>query len=419
MKGYESRVEHMPAREQELTILVRDYDNSQKNYQSLLDKKLNARVAQNLEKRQKGEQFRIIDPANLPEKPEKPNRLLIMLMGLVFGCGLGMGGAVALEHLKPSFRRPEEVELVLGLPVLASIPDFQTAYTDGSAKSLPTAHANPLPLTPLPHGGGEGEGGAERKWSALFTAWWQNRNGIGSIITKNGSPDRLLPELNLVAKWKSASMVSEQFRVAATRLALMSAERPHTVIVVTSAVKGEGKSATAINLGYVLAQDLGKTTVLIDGDLKSPALHSYAAVASEPGLTDLLQGTKPLDCCLQHLGELPLWIMPTGHRADRPLELSKVQQLAGILSELRTRYEYLIVDAPPILPVADMNVLAGMADILVLVVRAGSTPRDAVQQSLNTLKAVGQVGIILTGLVPYDVPYYARGYYYEQSGTPI
>ncbi|PYX54805.1 MAG: tyrosine protein kinase, partial [Acidobacteria bacterium] len=91
----------------------------------------------------------------------------------------------------------------------------------------------------------------------------------------------------------------------------MVAERRNTVVVVTSAVKGEGKSATSVNLAYVLAQDLGKNTVLIDGDLKSPTLHSYAAVASEPGLADLLQGTQPLDCCLHHLEELPLWIMPT------------------------------------------------------------------------------------------------------------
>src|SRR5713226_6154076 len=413
LKDYESRVEHTPAREQELMILIRDYENTQKNYQSLLDKKLNARVAENLEKRQKGEQFNIIDPANLPQKPEKPNRLRIMLMGLVFGCGLGMGGAVALEHLKPSFRRLEEVEMALGLPVFAAIPDFQMAYTDGSAKSLPTAHANPLPLTPLPHGGGEGEGGAERKWSALFTAWRQNRNGNRSFFAKKGSPDCLLPELNLVVKWKAASVVAEQFRVAATRLTLMMAERRNTVVVVTSAVQGEGKSTTAVNLGYVLAQDLGKMTVLIDGDLKNPILHSYVGVASEPGLTDFLQGTEPLDRCLHQSGELPLWILPTGRVLDQPVELSKIRQLDSLISELRNRYEYIILDAPPILPLADMNVLGGMADILALVIRAGSTPREAVQRSLNSLKPKSQVGVVMTGVQSEGMPYYMRGYYYR------
>jgi succinoglycan biosynthesis transport protein ExoP len=392
LKDYESRVERTPVREQELMTLVRDYDNMQKNYQSLLDKKLNARVAENLEKRQKGEQFRVIDPANLPEKTEKPNRLRIMLIGLVFGCGLGMGGAVALEHLKPSFRRPEEIEMALGLPVFAATSDFRMAYPKGTD------------LTQVLH---EGE-------KAVMKPGTTAGNGDGKP-GKNGAAERLSPSHNLVTKWRPLSMVSEQFRVAATRLALMVADRPHTVIVVTSAVKGEGKSSTAVNLGYVLAQDLGKSTVLIDGDLKNPTLHSYVAVASEPGLTDLLLGTQPLDCCVQPLGELPLWIIPTGHRVDRPLELSKIRQLAGVLSELRTRYDYLIVDAPPILPVADMNVLAGMADLLVLVVRAGSTPRDAVQQSLNTLKAVGQVGVILTCVQTEGMPYYMRSYPYAQE----
>ncbi|MBI5855467.1 MAG: hypothetical protein HZB35_09625 [Nitrospirae bacterium] len=86
VKEYQDRVERAPSREQEMTILVRDYENTKRNYESLLDKQLNARVSENLEKRQKGETFRILDPANLPEKPEKPDVLMIMLAGLAVGC---------------------------------------------------------------------------------------------------------------------------------------------------------------------------------------------------------------------------------------------------------------------------------------------------------------------------------------------
>jgi len=118
---------------------------------------------------------------------------------------------------------------------------------------------------------------------------------------------------------------------------------------------------------------------------------------------------------LHQVGELPLWILPTGPALDQPLELSKVHQLAGILSELRTRYEYLIVDAPPILPLADMNVLDGMADVLVLVIRAGSTPREAVQRSLNSLKPKSQVGVVLTGVQTEGMPYYMRDYPYVRE----
>src|SRR6185503_10281200 len=83
IREFEHRVEQTPSREKDVMILMRDYENMQKNYQALLDKRLNAHVAENLEKRQKGEQFRILDPANLPSKPEKPNRPLIILFGIL------------------------------------------------------------------------------------------------------------------------------------------------------------------------------------------------------------------------------------------------------------------------------------------------------------------------------------------------
>lgn len=121
---YERRVENVPAREQELAILLRDYNNTQKNYQSLLDKKLNAKISENLEKRQKGERFRIIDPANLPEKPIKPNRLKIGFIGIFLGLGGGIALAFIREQFDNSLRTPEEVERILAVPVLASIPDF-------------------------------------------------------------------------------------------------------------------------------------------------------------------------------------------------------------------------------------------------------------------------------------------------------
>ena len=124
IKEYEHRVEQTPSREQEVMILVRDYENRQKNYQALLDKRLNAHVAGNLEKRQKGEQFRVLDPANLPQHLDSPKRLLIMIAGLLGGCGLGVGLAVGLEQLNPTYKRREEVETLPGIRVLAVIPDF-------------------------------------------------------------------------------------------------------------------------------------------------------------------------------------------------------------------------------------------------------------------------------------------------------
>lgn len=124
IKEYEKRIEGIPANEQKWLDIRRDYDMSLKNYQTLLEKKLNARLAENLVKRQKGEKFKIIDPANLPEEPYKPDRLRIALMGIAIGAGIGAGFILLLEFLNPAFNKPEDFADILTQPVLATIPVF-------------------------------------------------------------------------------------------------------------------------------------------------------------------------------------------------------------------------------------------------------------------------------------------------------
>lgn len=118
----QGRVERVPERELQMTGMMRDYENTKANYQSLLNKKLDAQLSENLEKRQKGEQFRILDPANLPTKPFKPDRTKIVLVGLALGLGGGVGLVFLLESIDASFRKPEDVYDAVGLPVFASVP---------------------------------------------------------------------------------------------------------------------------------------------------------------------------------------------------------------------------------------------------------------------------------------------------------
>ena len=124
IKEYEKRIEGSPANEQKWLDLRRDYDMSLKNYQTLLEKKLNASLAENLVKRQKGEKFKIIDLANLPEEPYKPDRLRIALMGVAIGAGIGAGFVLLLEFMNPAFIKPEDFAGILTQPVLATIPVF-------------------------------------------------------------------------------------------------------------------------------------------------------------------------------------------------------------------------------------------------------------------------------------------------------
>ena len=397
-KQFEGRVERTPSHEQDLMILVRDYENSQKAYQSLLEKKLSAKVAENLEKRQKGEQFRIIDPANLPVTPEKPNRPLIVLGGLVVGCGLGFGAAFGIELLRPSFRRPEEAESFLGLPILAGIPSFSTL--PGAKWSMAVSPALSAPLT---------QDEKNRK-NLLLSYGKKGQNGSGSTALAKGSSAQDEASWNLISKWWPNSMIAEQYRVAATRLALMSTGQQHSVALITSSLMGEGKSSTAINLSHVFAQGLDKKTLIIDCDLKRPAVSKYLAMPPGPGLADYWAGTHTIDECLHKMGDIPLWVLPAGTRSEKIIELSKVRQLEQLLDEMRPRFDQIILDAPPVFPLADLNFLSRMADVMVFVIQAGKTSRDVVEKAMKSLRPQCQVGIILAGVESISIPSYQCHY---------
>jgi succinoglycan biosynthesis transport protein ExoP len=404
---YERRVEHTPEREQKLKTLERDYENLQKNYQSLLDKKLSAGMQKSLAQGRKGAKFSIVDPAYTPVVPVVPNIPLIMAAGLVLGCALGFGGAVGLELMGRGFRSAEEVELTLGLPVIASIPLYESAF-GGSMQTVRTlsgkARSSPLLLP------GQARRDDEFQGSGGLPA-----TSIGKHRVSNGQLQNPTPGLELVSMWRPLSFVAEQYRVAATRLELMTGDRKSTAIVVTSAVMGEGKSSTALNLGYVLAKDLDRRTIIIDCDLKRPMQHIYAGVWQQPGLAEVLRGTKVVEDCLQRLGEAGPWILPAGAVGDNPLALSKMHQLTDLIIELKEKFDYVIIDAPPVLPLADMQVLASMGDLLAYVVKASMTGRDVVQKALKAIGETANVGIILNGLDAHTTPYYMQQEYYREA----
>lgn len=122
IRVYEKRIENTPAREQELSALKRDYQNIKATYDFLLDKKLESEVSVNLEKKQKGQKFQVLDPAKLPEKPSSPNMKILFLLCLAAGPNIGFGLVFLLEYLNTSFRNPKDIESYLGVPVLATVP---------------------------------------------------------------------------------------------------------------------------------------------------------------------------------------------------------------------------------------------------------------------------------------------------------
>jgi polysaccharide biosynthesis transport protein len=386
IKEKERRVEQTPVREQELMILVRDYENMQKNYQALLDKRLNAHVAVNLEKRQKGEQFRILDPANLPEKLDSPNRILIMLLGLLGGGVIGVGGALGLDLLNPTFRRREEVEQLLpGARVLATVPHFFTLINQGRPQSK--KHS-------VVAGGGQDDAA---------------RSLVSGSATSR----------NLMAKWQPRSVAAEQYRMAATRMVLATERRRSTVVEITSALEGEGKTTTVVNLGYTIARELGRKTLLIDCDFRRPALHHYVMIPTRAGLLNLLDGTASLDDCLAGIDEVPCTIMTVGKSRGEWNELARIEQLKAILPGLRSQFQYLIINTPPVLASATMGILASLADEVVMVVKAGTTPQHVVQKAYTLLGLAGEKQVVLNGVDELSLPHYLYGYSMLYGEEPV
>lgn len=389
LKEFEYRVEQTPSREQDMMILKRDYENMQKNYQALLDKRLNAHVAENLEKRQKGEQFRVMDPANFPQKLDSPNLLLIMALGLLGGCGLGVGLAIGLDQLNPTFTRREDVERLQGIRVLAAIPNFHSMHpqiSQQSKSSLFSADVN----TTMP----------------AVQAGWRYPSWIGGARNEGA----ISSQLNLVAKWQPHSIAAEQYRTAATKLLLSTEGHGSTVLEVTSALKGEGKTTTVVNLGYTLARNLGRKTLLIDCDFRCPALHEYVTIPAQAGLIELLNGEASLEDCLSAIDDVPCSILSIGRTGEDFNELTRIQQLKAMLPRIRMNFDYVILNTPPVLPSASVGILASLADFHIMVIRAGTTPKHVVKQAFKMLGLTGGTHVILNAVEGKSMPTYMYGY---------
>jgi succinoglycan biosynthesis transport protein ExoP len=226
----------------------------------------------------------------------------------------------------------------------------------------------------------------------------------------------------LFAVHEPKSLVSEAYRTLRTNLQFSSPDRPVHSLVVTSALATEGKTTTAANLAVVMAQ-AGKGVVLVDADLRRPALHKIFGLANREGLTTaLVQDMSSLDACLQATEVDNLRVLASGPIPPNPQELLGSQRMRDLLHSLQAQADVVIVDTPPSLVVSDANVLASLADGVLLVVNTGQTRRATVQQAAEALRQVGAhlVGGVLNqvdtrGGRNYYYYYYYSHYYSDQE----
>ncbi|MEK6790378.1 MAG: polysaccharide biosynthesis tyrosine autokinase [Deltaproteobacteria bacterium] len=193
-------------------------------------------------------------------------------------------------------------------------------------------------------------------------------------------------------------MVSEQYRILYTKLEKIALRDSVKVFAVTSAVKGEGKSQTALNLSYLIAKELKKKTILVECDMRKPStVIRFMDAPVKYGLSDVLKdGLDPLSVAMK-LHDLNLYVLPAGARSDTTTGLLGSSTMKRLINTLKTEFDYVIVDSPPVLPLVDMNIISGFVDALLMVVRAGKTPKDIVVKAVHSMPAEKIAGIILNG----------------------
>ncbi len=210
---------------------------------------------------------------------------------------------------------------------------------------------------------------------------------------------------------------SEQFRKLRSKLHQVQANEPLRTLLVTSTVPAEGKTFVALNLALAITRQHGRKVLLIDGDLRAPKLASCLGVPATPGLTEFLCGAADETSIIQTDTEGALFFIPGGNMVVNPTEMLGTERLRWLLARLVPLFDWVIVDAPPVLPVSDAGILSGYCDGVIVVVRAGSTGYDAVGAALEELRGKKLLGVVLNRVETRE-RYDAYPYYMEKGTEP-
>lgn len=319
----------------------------------------------------------VTDYASFPTSPSAPRTKLIVTLCTILGLIVGLAIAVVLEFLDNTLKSEQDTYRVLDLPLLGSVPSFSAAPQApaailGKFKSLP--------------------------WVKDYMN--SGTNAPAPIVPPNvpGADAAMIRDSKLITVSAPQDFVSEALRTIRAGILLSSADRPPKVILMTSAKKGEGKTTIVANLAVTLAQAYHKT-IVIDADMRQSSLSRLFVDtgSSGPGLSELLAGQARLGDVVSATSVPALDILPAGSPAPNPAELLSSQTMRNLILELSTRYELILIDSPPVLPVADALMLSRLVDSVVLVTRSNYTERHAAVEARRRLLRVNAriLGVVL------------------------
>ncbi len=344
------------------SLLKQNAESYRTLYDGLLQRLKEAGVAAGL----RSSNIQIVDQARVPTAPYAPNMPRSLMGGLLMGCFLGVMAVFIMESLDNTVRTPEEAELVSSLSALGIIPTHRTS-------NKPSSFA------------------------------------LGGHTTKY--PEHSDREIFSITRPRSE--IAEAYRALRTSILLASKSRSSKILLVTSAMPQDGKTTTSVNVATVLAQS-GSRVLLIDADLRRPSIHQALKLSDTAGLSTWLAGTDQ-DRPQILSSDIPnLDVLPAGPRPPYPAELLGLPAFGDMLDRLRSQYDHIIIDSPPVLSVTDAILMAVLADSVLLVVRSRKTTKGALRRSLDVLQHanVSMMGVVLNAFNVNGEEYAYYRYYY-------
>lgn len=343
-------------------ILKREADTNRDLYKSLLQRMKEAGVSAGIT----ASNIQIVDQAEFPTKPFKPNKQLNLLLAAVVGLFLGGGLAFFFEYLDNTVKTPEDVEQLARLPSFGMVPEI--SYD--RKKRMEKGASYPVELITHAH---------------------------------------------------PKSMLSEAYRNIRTSVLLSFSGKPPKRIVITSPNPAEGKTTTVVNTAIALSQT-GAKVLIIDADLRKPRMHKVFNDENDIGLSNLLSGNADLESVIKKTKVPNLCYIQSGPIPPNPSELIGSSLFKSMMETLSERFEHIVIDSPPILGFADSVILSVSVDGIILVVLGGKTPRETLQRAKEILYQVNAkiLGVVINRVdihrSDYGYYYYRHHYYYGGEG---
>ncbi len=347
----------------ELARLEQEVNTNRELYESFLSKFNQADFTTD----EKLANAHVLDLARPPEYPVAPDKKKLLSTWTLLGFVLGLVMVAIREHIDYTFKTHREVEKALGLPALGLLPLLNA--------------------------------------SSYSTIRRKSRSGEEEII-----PEKYYST-------GAGSPFVESINHIRTSVLYSDVDQPPKSIVITSSIQGEGKTTLATNLALAFAQ-LGKT-LLIDADLRKPRASMMAGSSSNVGLVDYVAVRCDLqDCILKHEGSDNLSVLRTGSIPPNPLEMLSSKRFARAIEGLKGKFSYIVIDAPPVLPVSDAIVLGRLTDATIMVVEAHRTTHATAIEAVERLRAsnVIPMGIVLSKVDERKQGYYYYGQYNDYGG---